>query len=497
VKIFYYKKINIKNFIIAFTVILLALIEVLDMTIILVALRNIQGAISVSPIQITWTITIYIIMAAICMPISGLFSKLIGRKRLLTISTILFGFSSLLCGLSNNLIEMLIFRSFQGLAGSFLPTIAQSILLDLYKNENTHIAMAGYGLGVMIGPILGPLIGGIVTEYLGWRYIFFINIPICLIALVLIHKFLNYENPIKISIDWIGLSLLSLSIANLQFILDRGNNEGWLDSNVILFSLIITLLTFFIFLIRGLNIQNNIINFEILKDKNFLIASFIMLIFFAILLGTFSWLPLWMESYMSYPPILTGLLIMPRGLACLIIILIIPILLRYFDARILVMIAFLLFGISNYLMSTFNFLQGIETLLLPNIISGISMGMFFVPINSLAYHSLPKKYIHEATGLFNFFRSIGGSIGVAVFSTLISHNLQISWNQLVKGINPLLLNYQLWIQPYNGDANNISQYIYYILIKNSNMIAFSNANFYFSIICFCVIPFVYFIKKNK
>jgi DHA2 family multidrug resistance protein len=179
-----------RRWMIAFTVVLLAIVEVLDITIVAVALLNMKGALSASPNQITWTITVYVVSAAIFMPLTGFLSKKFGRKQLLIASALGFGFASLLCGFAGNLGEIIVFRALQGVFGALLPSLAQSTLVDTFKGKDLNKAMALFGVGIMLGPILGPILGGYITDYMGWRWIFFVNVPVCIIAAYMAYKVL-------------------------------------------------------------------------------------------------------------------------------------------------------------------------------------------------------------------------------------------------------------------------------------------------------------------
>ena len=484
---------------IAFTVILLAVVEILDITIVSVALLSMKGALSASPSQITWTITVYVVTAAICMPLVGLLSKQFGRRNLLLFSALGFGFASFLCGLATNLMAMILFRGLQGIFGAFLPALAQSTLLETFPGKEANKAMALFGVGIMLGPILGPILGGIIVDHLGWRWIFFINIPICLLASVLTLKFIKQSKVTTQKIDWVGLGLLALGVGALQYILDNGNALNWFSSNSILIGTTLSVVAVCLFISRGLAQQHNVVNFKFFRDKNFMLSSLAMLLFCGILLGTMSWLPLWLEIFMHYPATTVGVVLIPRGLFCLITMMLSPMLLKWIEGRILIIIASLLYMAGCIMSAHFNLLQGEYSVFWPNTLKGIACGLFFVPITGLAYQSINNRDLDGASGLFNFSRSIGCSIGVAIFSTIVTREAQINWHTLVQHINPFSQNYYHYLA-----ANHLTQSMpdlharLGVLVSNqANMIAFNDANLFFGFLCLLMIPLVIFIRKPE
>lgn len=488
-----------RNFMIALTVVLLAVVEVLDITIVAVALRDMQGAMAASPTQITWVVTVYVVGAAIFMPLTGFLSTRFGRKRLLIGSAIIFGGASLLCGLSTSLMQLLIFRGIQGVTGALLPTLAQSTLLDTFRGKSSNKMMAVYGMGIMIGPILGPVLGGWVTDHMGWRWIFFINVPVCILASISAWVFLQETLVKKIKTDWMGLGLLALGVGALQFILDKGNEQGWFSSHILQLVGIVAVLAIIVFIVRGLGKKDNIVRLRIFRDRNYTLACIAMLIYSGLMLGIYSWLPLWMELFMNYPPTLAGMLMAPRGIACLAVMAVIPFIMKYMDARWWVILACLLFGIGNIMMSHFDLLQGPDALILPNIIAGLGTGFFFVPLTALAYQTIPNALLDEASGLFNFSRSLGGSVGVAAFSTIVATQAQVNWHNLTHWITPFNENFKTWLQAHHYNINDpvTYQHLSNLLNSQSNMIAFNDATYAFSIAVLVLIPVVFFIRPTK
>ncbi len=484
---------------IAIIVVMMALLEILDMTIVSVALQDMKGALSAAPDQITWTITIYVVSAAIVMPMTGLLSARFGRKQLLVGSAIGFTAASVMCGLSQNLMQMIVFRGFQGVFGALLPPLAQATLVDTFSKKELPKAMALYGVGLMVGPILGPVLGGVITDHLGWRFIFYVNLPIGLLGAFLAYRFLPKTPKTPRKLDGWGILLLALSVGALQFVLDKGNEENWFASNLIVFATFLSLSMFIVFLIKGWRDPDNVIRFEIFKDKNFSLGCCAMLLYCAAFLGTLSWLPLMLELFLNYPAETAGLALMPRGVACLLVIALSPILARSMDSRYLVSIAAFCYALGTFFLSSFNLDQGESALLLPNILQGMAAGFFFVPLNNLTYQSLSKTHTNEATGLLNFFRSIGSSIGVALFSTIMTRQAQQNWHQLGMHISSLNPNLQMWM---GQTGMNLSQPSTIAVLGNivnnqAYAISFVHANEIFSLLVLLVVPVVLLMTPRK
>ncbi len=481
------------RWLIVFIVVMLAVVEVLDMTIVSVALQDMKGALSAAPDQITWTITVYGVSAAIVMPMTGLLSARFGRKKLLILSAYGFTASSFLCGLSTSLAQIVLFRGLQGLFGALLPSLAQATIVHTFNKKELPKAMAIFGVGMMVGPILGPVLGGMITQHLGWRFIFYVNVPIGIIGALLAAKFLPATPGGDRKIDYSGLILLALSVGSLQFVLDKGNEMNWFASNAILFASALSVVSFIAFIYKGCVDPNHVVNFKLFKDKNFGVGCLVMFFYCVIFLGTLSWLPLMLELFYNFPTETAGLALMPRGIACLFAIILSARLVRIVDSRFLIVGSVLLYAYGTYLMSGYNLLQGQNALLWPNVMQGAAVGLFFVPLNGLAYQSLDKQYFNEASGLVNFFRSMGGSVGVAVFTTIMSIQTQVSWNDMIQHVSPFNPAYVHWAQlTHHVIPGPVATAFLGESIINSQayMIAFIDGNYLFAFLMLLLIPFI-------
>ncbi len=394
---------------------------------------------------------------------------------------------------------LVFFRILQGLSGALLPVLAQSILISTFPMQKRNKVMAIYGMGVMIAPVMGPVVGGVITDTLGWAWIFYVNVPICVVMSIMA-KFFLIESPIKPRhADWMGMGCLALAVFFMQFVLDKGNDENWFDSNLILFSTLAGGFFWIVFIVRGIGNSKNIVRFEILKDRNFALSCLAMLFCSAIVFGSFTWIPLWLEVVMGYLPQNTGLLMFPRGLVGMLTMMMLPLVMRFVGARNTLCIFVLIFSFAFMCFSHFNANQGTDTFFWPNLLMGMAGGLFFVPLVSVAYATLSPKFRDEASGLYNFFRSIGTSVGVAVFSSIMSSESQQVWNHLsgfIRADNPA---FQTWLSVNHWTLDTSVAYpvLAQILYQQGMMQAFLDGCYVFGIAVLFLLPLLFFLKNPK
>src|SRR3990170_1461078 len=295
-------------------VVLTAVLEVLDMTIVNVAIPHMLGAFAATPDQITWILTSYIVAAAVVMPLTGYLSTWLGRRRLLLFAIIGFVVSSALCGLSWSLESMVLFRLAQGVFGAPLVPLSQGILLDAFPRERHGQALAIFGLGIMVAPVIGPALGGYLTETYSWRMVFYINIPIGLIALLLSVGYLPRRPVADIKTDWVGMGLLVLAVGALQYVLDQGQTREWFNSKAIVTGTIVAIFAGTAFFLRGWNRPGNIIDLSLLRDRNFVAGTLAMTAYGISLFGWMAIMPLFSQRLLGYPPATAGTLFIPRAL---------------------------------------------------------------------------------------------------------------------------------------------------------------------------------------
>ena len=402
----------INKWLIALIVMLPTLMVIIDTSVVNVSLDQIRGSLSAGIDEATWSITSYLAANAIIIPMTGWLSNVFGRKRYLLFSVFLFTVSSLLCGLAWNIQSLIIFRIFQGLAGGSLQPISQAVLLETFPPVQHGIAMAIFGMGAMLGPILGPLLGGWITDNWSWHWIFFVNVPIGVISIVLTVMFISDPHYIKkkdIKIDYSGLVFLSLWVGCLQMVLDRGQREDWFESTFILVLTLIAAISFIMFLLVELNTEQPIVKLRAFKDYSFGIGNFVIFIVTVNLLGSMILLPIYVRSLMGYTASLAGLVLGPGGIAIFITMPIIGRLVNIINPKTIAVIGVIILGYAGLLMSHFNLDADFVTIFWPRVVMGIGMGMIFIPLTTLTLSTIKKEEMGNATSIFNLMRNLGGS----------------------------------------------------------------------------------------
>ena len=442
-------------------VMLAAVLEVLDMTIVNVAMPHMLGTFGATTNQITWVLTAYLVSSAIVMPLTGYLSRRLGRQRLLIFAISGFIVASALCGLAWSLPSMVFFCLLQGVCGATLVPLSQSILFDAFPTHKRGQAMAVWGLGIMVAPILGPSIGGYLTETMGWRFVFYINLPIGLLALLLVLSKFEDDQSRYSKTDWVGLVLMVLAVGSLQFVLDQGETRNWLASSLIQLLVAVSLVAFAVFLKRGWHRPNHIVDLGLFRYRNFLLASLTILGFGFGMFGTIALLPLLTQSLLGYPADLAGALFIPRGIATgLTMMLVGGFVMRHVDPRALILAGLVIATIGTLAMARYSLEVDRWALIWPGIIQGVGMGLVFVPLSAIAFEGMPAAQLDEAAGLFGLMRSFGSSIGIAISSTLLARHASVARSRLSEQVTPYSSSFQDWfaergLQPDSDIGLNI------------------------------------------
>jgi len=407
------------------SVMLATIMQALDTTIANVALPHMQGSMSATQDQISWVLTSYIVASAIFLPMTGFLSERFGRKKLFLWSVVGFTLTSMLCGAAQNLPQIVLFRLLQGIFGAALVPLSQAILLDTYPKEKHSSAMAMWGVGVMLGPILGPSLGGWLTEYYSWRWVFYINLPFGILALLGIMAFVK-ETPIHTArrFDLLGFAFLSLGIGALQMMLDRGEVLDWFHNNEIVIELILVLLGFYWFIAHIFTHKQPFIEPALFKDRNFSMGLMFMFIVGIILLATMALLPPFLQSLLHYPVLDVGLVMAPRGVGVMIAMLIVGRLAGKVDPRQQVVFGLGLTAFSLWEMTLFNLNVSTWDIIRTSMVQGFGLGFIFVPLSAISFSTLDQRYRNEGTALFSLTRNIGSSIGISVVISQLQQNIQ-------------------------------------------------------------------------
>jgi DHA2 family multidrug resistance protein len=472
--------------------------QVLDITIVNVALPHMQGELSATPDQISWVLTSYMVSSGIFMPLTGYFTHRFGQKKFLAVSIAGFIVASVLCGLSTNLSEIVVFRLLQGISGAALVPLSQSIMVATFPLEERGKAMAIWGMGVMVGPILGPTLGGWLTEFISWRWTFLINLPVGLVSLLLVLRFIPDSERSERSMDWFGLALMAMGIAGLQYVLDRGAQDDWFHSPSIQFVAYLSVIGFIGFFFHTRSHEGHtLFSREIFLDRNFVTASLLMGFLGLGLFGSMLLQPLMLEGLMGYPTLTTGLTLAPRGLASMASMLLVGRLINRVDPRWLITAGIMLFTLGSYQTTQYSLVMGIGWVIFPMILQGVGLGMVFIPLSTLAFSTLPKQFAAEAAGMYSLLRTIGSGIGVSVVATVLTSHAQMAWHNVgaqLQPFNPALAAY-LHNLGLNEHAPQAAGILASELSRQSQMLGFLDAYIFVTVAFVAMTPLV-FIMKN-
>jgi DHA2 family multidrug resistance protein len=435
----YHKLEGLQHVLVTTGVILGMLMQVLDTTIANVALPRMRATLSATPETINWVLTSYIIASAIAIPITGWLADRVGRKPLFIWSVIAFTIASMLCAIAQSLPEMVLFRAAQGVAGAFIVPLAQATLFDINPREKHGAAMALFGAGVMIGPILGPVLGGWLTESYNWRWVFLINLPVGILAALLMARCMPTIPKVSRRFDMFGFFLLGIGLAALQLMLDRGEQLDWFSSWEIRIEFGLAVAGFWMFAVHMFTGRHPIFERAMFADRNFSAGLIFMAVMGLMMFAGLALLPPLLQTLLGYPVLQSGFLTAPRGIGTLFSMVVVGRLVTRVDARLLVLAGLLLLSFSLWQMSGFSLQMDSRPVIVSGLVQGLSLGLIFVPMNTVAFGTLSAKYRTTAAALFNLSRSIGGSIGISIMTVLLAQNLQVSHSDLAQHITQYTL----------------------------------------------------------
>jgi DHA2 family multidrug resistance protein len=420
------------------SIMLATLMQTLDSTIANVALPHMQGSLSASQDEITWVLTSYIVAAAIATPLTGWMSDRLSVKRLLTISIMGFTVASALCGLSETVTQIVVSRLLQGVFGAALVPLSQSILLDVNPREKQGQAMAIWGMGVMVGPIIGPTLGGWLTDSYSWRWVFFINLPIGVLALAGIAAFLPAKAPKRgIAFDAFGFATLALAIGALQAMLDRGEQLDWFASKEIVTEALLASISFAFFVVHTATAGKvSFFKRELLRDPNFAVGTFFIFVIGAVLYATRALIPPMLQNLMGYPVATAGLVTAPSGAGTMLAMLFAGKLLRRVDARLILFAGLGISAFALWQMMHYTIVLSPSDIVWPGVIQGFGLGLVFVPLSTLAFSTLTADLRADGTATYSLMRNIGSSIGISIVQTLMTRNTQVSHSDLAAHVTP-------------------------------------------------------------
>jgi MFS transporter, DHA2 family, multidrug resistance protein len=476
----------VNPWLIALAVMLATFMEVLDTSIANVALNHIAGSLSISTDESTWVLTTYLISNAIVIPSTAWFGQKFGRKRFLVTCVAIFTLASLLCGLAVSLPMLLLMRVIQGAGGGALQPIAQAVLMESFPKEKQGLAMGVYGLGIVVAPILGPVLGGWITDNYSWRWIFFINVPVGVLAIALIQRFIHDPHWIRDArparLDFIGFSFMSLWLGCQEVLLDKGQEDDWFGSHFIVVMAVLAGVGLIVFVTRELMIEKPFVNLWVMTNYNFTVGTILMFFAGLVLYGLTALIPLYLQSLMGYTATWSGIAMIPRGFGALIAMPLAGRLVGKIQGRWLAAVGFLLYGASSWLLSRITLDISPMVLFWPLFVSGFSIGFIFVPLQTLALGSLKPEQMGNASGIFNLMRNVGGSVGISLTTTLAERFAQARQTTLVAHLTPFDNAYQTTMRTtsnlFAGRAGDVTAQqqslgsLYQQLLTQANFLAY-------------------------
>ena len=426
-------------YLISAAVMLATFIEILDGTVVNVSLTHIAGSLSATPNEATWALTSYLVANGIVIPISGWLANRIGRKNLLLVSTRGFTAASLLCGIAPSMGLLVTFRVIQGACGGSLQPLSQAVMLEAFPPKQHGKAMAIWAMAAIVAPVLGPVLGGWLTDNFSWRWVFYINLPVGLISVIMIKSFLKDPPYIRRSsarIDSWGLATLVIWVAALQIMLDKGQEEDWFDSRFIVVLAVAFVVGLLAWVACELNTRDPVADLRVFRQAPFAAGTIVMALQGFVMYGSQVTISIWLQTLMGYPSMQAGVAMVAMGIGAALAMPIASFLVTRFDPRKVFVCGVLGFVFSFYRLMGFNLEIGFWDVFWPQFIQGLSLGLVFVPLTVLTMAFIPKERMGNATSLFNMMRNIGGGVGISIVATMLTRMGQEHTNLLVANITP-------------------------------------------------------------
>ena len=497
--------------VIAGTVMLATFMEVLDTSVANVALPHMAGNLGATTDEATWVLTAYLVANAIILPMSGWFSMIFGRKRFYMTCVFLFTLSSVLCGMAPSLFMLIVFRVMQGVGGGALQPVSQAILRETFPREKQGMAMAMFGVGVVFAPVIGPTLGGWITDNWSWRWIFLINLPVGVLSLVLtsllVHDppWLKRRTLKEGHIDFLGLGLLTVGLGALEIMLDEGQRNDWFGSNMIVSAAVLAAACLTAVVFWELRHEHPVVDFHLLKDRNFAISTFSMFSLGFVLYGSTVLLPVFMQELLGYSATQSGMALSPGGIVIMMFMPLVGFLISRVQPRWLVVFGLSMAAAGLCMMSRFNLGVDFSHIITARIVQSVGLAFLFVPINTMAFYYMARERLGYATGIMNLARNIGGSCGIAFVMTLLARRAQFHQSVLaghVTGMDAGLgqtlrgITQMLHQQGYSlaDAALRARAMIYGLVQQQAAALAFMDGFWVLTLVFVALIPFMFLMK---
>jgi len=502
---------EVNPWVVTLAVMLATFMEILDTTVVNVSIPHIAGNLSATVDEGTWAVTSYLVSNAVILPMSGWLSNYFGRRRTLLVCVAGFSATSVLCGLSQSLGGLIVFRVLQGLTGGGMQPLAQAIMLEAFPREKHGHAMAAYGIGVILAPILGPALGGWITDNYSWRWIFYLNVPVGVLSLAMISRFVfdpPYIRRPSGRVDLWGIGFLALGIGMLQVILDTGQRKDWFESGTIRTWTVLCVAGLVLFVWRELSTRDPIVDLRALKDATYTAGVYLITMLGFVLYASLVLLPIYLQTLLGYPAFDAGLAISPRGVGAILTTPIAGVLTHKVGPRKLLVFGLTLGGFTMWQLSRLNLQAGYWDVFWPQVWQGVGMAFLFIPIMAAAMSRISKEKMGNATSIFNLMRNIGGSFGIAVMTTFLVRRGQVHQSHLVPNISvydpetwQMLQAARAWFISRGADAHTATERaygaVYGMVQRHAAMLSFVEAFWVMAMVFFLMIPFVFILRPPK
>jgi DHA2 family multidrug resistance protein len=495
------------------------LMGAIDASIVNVAVPHLSGSLGATIEQITWVTTGFVMATVMIMPLTGFLARLFGQKRVYMTSLLLFIVGSALCGMARTLPLLVIFRVLQGFGAGALQPTEQAILRQTFPPAEQGMAMAVFGMAVVLGPAFGPSLGGYIVDNYSWPWIFYINVPVGLLSLFMVARFVHEPEDVrqanhaaadrqKKHMDWLGIALIFIGLGTMQYVLEEGNHNDWFASSMILALTFICVIAVAVLVVRELSATVPAVDFSLFRDVVFLSGTLVGAVMFAMLMAVTFLLPLFMQLMLGYSATQAGLAMMPRSLVMMVAMPIVGRIYNKVSPRVVIAFGILLFGYSAWLMGHYTLATSSRGILTVLVIQGVAFSCLFIPLTTLALATIPRHRLADATGLNSLLRQVGGSIGLAVFATLLTRFSTSARGALMSHISPgnpaadlrsAAISKMFGAHGYVAGAAQVTslQMIDGLVRRQAMVLAFEKL-FYLSGICFaCVLPLVFLLRAPK
>jgi MFS transporter, DHA2 family, multidrug resistance protein len=501
----------VNPWLITVSVMLATFMEVLDTTVVNVSIPHISGNLSASVDEGTWVVTSYLVSNAIVLPMSGWLAAYFGRRRVLLFCVAGFSLTSLMCGLATSLDSLIFFRVLQGVTGGGMVPLAQSTMLESFPPEKHGHAMAAYSVGILFAPVVGPTLGGWITDSYTWRWIFFINVPVGILSVIMMGAFVwdpPYLKRPKGTIDYPGMLLLALGFGALQIVLDTGQKNDWFGSTSIRVYAALCVIGIVGMVIRELTADHPIVDLRSLKNKTFAAGVFLMTVVGFVLYGSLLLLPIYLQTLLNYPALQSGLALSPRGIGALLGTPVVGFLTTKYDPRKILACGLLIGGFTMFQLSHLNLQAGYWNIFWAQVMQGVGLSCTFIPLSTATLSLIPKHKMSNATAIFNLMRNIGGSFGVALMTTFVARRSQFHLNRLGEKVTVYNLQSQLalqqmkrWFMLRGSDAFTAQRQalgaLYGEVQRQASMMSFVEAFWILCLIFWAVIPMVMLLNNPR